>query len=72
MWILFVEIIAAIIASSRGWRATPILLLGGSILVTLLLLVSPNSMGLFWAINIIVTVVFAIMAIIGKKSKVSK
>ena len=66
------EVIAAIIAARRGWGAIPIIMAGVSILITILLLMTPDSTNLFWAINIGVMVILALMAIAGRKGKAAK
>lgn len=69
MWLLIIEVIAAIIASVRGWGAKPIILLGGTILFGVFIgaIVGTSGMGLMQLVDIIVVIILVIMAITGKK-----
>lgn len=70
MWLLAVEIVAAIIASLRGWGAKPWLLVGGTVGVGLILgaMVGPDAMLFLQVVDYIVVAILVIMAIAGKRS----
>lgn len=74
MWLLVVEVIAAIIATFRGWGVRPIILFGGSLLLGLLIGIGfgSSALGIMQIIDIAVTVILVIMAITGKKPTVEQ
>ncbi len=69
MWLLVVEVIAAIIASIRGHGAKPFILLGGTMLlgVFLTMVFGSSAIGLLQIIDIGVTLALVVMALVGKK-----
>lgn len=69
MWLLFIQITAAIIAAIRGWGALPILILIGTVLLGFFAVpvLGEESICVMSVIDWIVTISFVVMAITGKK-----
>ena len=75
MWLLIIEVLAAIIAAARGWRFTPFLILGASLGLGFCIGVyngasygglTASSFSFLNIVDYIVTAVLVLMALIGK------
>lgn len=73
MWLLAIEIIAAIVAALRGWGARPFIILGASMLVGLglAMTVGSDGLGLMQFIDYAVVIILVVMALMGKNKSVT-
>ena len=71
MWFFIVDIIAAIAAVIRGWRAIPIIILAVSMVFAFMLghFIGPISIRIMKVFDYVLPVILIIMAIIGRKKK---
>ena len=71
MWLLVIEVIAAIIAAARGWGVKPFILLGGTMLLGFFLgvMVGPDVIGFMQFIDYAVAVILIIMAVVSPKKQ---
>lgn len=69
MWLLFIEIVAAIIAAIRGWKFIPILIVIGSALLGFALgyMFGTDALLPMAILDWVATISIVIMAIVGRK-----
>ena len=74
MWLLAIEIVAALIASARGWGWKPFALIGGSFVFGFIggLLFGTDATSCLNIVDIVITIALVVMAIAGYKKPVSQ
>ena len=69
MWLLVIEIIAAVVASARGWGGKPFAILGGSLVIGFFggMLFGVDSISCLNIVDIIATIALVVMALVGNE-----